>query len=140
AVDQFDLAREVKFETYGIALIRGAILEMLREQDWVPRSIRDRAKHVERAFVAREISLGRPPTDHEIADELGVNLDQYHQMLSESGRTTVVSLDELLIGGDDGDGVMLGDALADGTSNTPGSVEKSERCHRLTAAVEKLPP
>jgi RNA polymerase sigma factor FliA len=140
AVDQFDLAREVKFETYGIALIRGAILEMLREQDWVPRSIRDRVKSVERAVVNRELELGRPPTDHEIAQHLDLSLDQYHHLLSETGRTTVVSLDELLIGSDDGDGVPLGDALADQTSNTSAAVEKTERHRRLAGAVVKLPP
>ncbi len=140
AVDQFDLAREVKFETYGIALIRGAILEMLREQDWVPRSIRDRVKTVERAMAARELELGRPATDNEIAESLGLELDQYHQMLSETGRTTVVSLDELLMGGDDGDGVPLSDALADQRVSTVGSVEKGERRRRLVAAIAKLPP
>lgn len=140
AVDQFDLSREVKFETYGIALIRGAILEMLREQDWVPRSIRDRVKSVERAMASREQALGRPATDVEIAEELGMTLDAYHHMLGETGRTTVVSLDEILIGADDGDGVHLGDALADQTSNTMASVEKTERRHRLEEAIERLPP
>jgi RNA polymerase sigma factor FliA len=140
AVDQFDLSREVKFETYGIALIRGAVLEMLREQDWVPRSIRDRSKGVERAMVALEMEYGRPPADNEIAERLELSLDQYHQVLSETGRTTIVSLDELLVGSDDGDGVPLGDALADDSCDTRRSVERSERARRLAAAIEKLPP
>src|SRR2546425_502407 len=67
AVDQFDATRAVKFETYAIALIRGAILEMLREEDWVPRSVRERVKVLERAFLSLETSLGRPPTEHEVA-------------------------------------------------------------------------
>src|SRR2546421_12032780 len=62
AVDQFDTNRQVKFETYAIALIRGAILEMLREEDWVPRSVRERVKMLERAFLALETTLGRPPS------------------------------------------------------------------------------
>jgi len=140
AVDQFDLSRDVKFETYGIALIRGAVLEMLREQDWVPRSIRDRVKSVERAMASCELSLGRPATDHEIADALSLSLDQYHRLLSETGRTTVVSLDEILIGSDDGDGVHLGDALADASSDTCSSVEIKERHRRLAMATDKLPP
>lgn len=140
AVDQFDLSRDVKFETYGIALIRGAVLEMLREQDWVPRSIRDRVKSVERAMASCELNLGRPATDHEIAASMDLSLDQYHKLLSETGRTTVVSLDEILIGSDEGDGVHLGDALADATSDTCSSVELKERYRRLTDAIDRLPP
>src|SRR2546430_15981372 len=59
AVDQFDTTRQVKFETYAIALIRGAILEMLREDDWVPRSVRERRKRLERAYMQLEVKLGR---------------------------------------------------------------------------------
>lgn len=140
AVDQFDLSREVKFETYGIALIRGAVLEMLREQDWVPRSIRDRVKSIDRAIAACELRLGRPATDEEIAEEMGITLDEYHRYLSETGRTIVVSLDEILIGGDDGDGVHLGDALADTTADTSAAVQRSEQFRRLTAAIDRLPP
>ncbi|HOK55308.1 MAG TPA: sigma-70 family RNA polymerase sigma factor, partial [Armatimonadota bacterium] len=60
AIDQFDTSRNVKFETYAIALIRGAILEMLREEDWVPRSIRERVKTLERTYLELEGRLGRP--------------------------------------------------------------------------------
>src|SRR5262245_55974339 len=67
AVDQFDTNRQVKFETYAIALIRGAILEMLREEDWVPRSVRERVKNLERTYLAMETALGRPPTEAEVA-------------------------------------------------------------------------
>lgn len=140
AVDQFDVNRGVKFETYAIALIRGAILEMMRDQDWVPRSVRDHIKTIDRALVACELELGRPPADQEIAVRLEVTLDQYHRLLSETGRTTIVSLDEILIGSDDGDGVHLGDALADHSCNTIGSVERLERRQRLASAIGKLPP
>lgn len=140
AVDQFDMARGVKFETYAIALIRGAILEMMRDQDWVPRSIRDHIKTIDRAMAACELELGRPPADEEIATRLAVSLDQYHKMLSETGRTSIVSLDEMLIGSDDGDGVHLSDALADSTCNTIHSVERAERRQRLAAAIRHLPP
>src|SRR5947208_10063541 len=73
AVDQFDAGRQVKFETYAIALIRGAILEMLREEDWVPRSVRERVKLLERTFQALDIRMRRPPTEHEVATELGMS-------------------------------------------------------------------
>src|SRR5512142_2693676 len=67
AVDQFDTKRQVKFETYAIALIRGAILEMLREEDWVPRSVRERVKQLEKTYLSLETALGRPATDEEVS-------------------------------------------------------------------------
>src|SRR5512143_762344 len=73
AVDQFDASRQVKFETYAIALIRGAILEMLREEDWVPRSVRDRVKLLERTYLQLEVEIGRPPSEAEVASRLGMS-------------------------------------------------------------------
>src|SRR5919112_2721168 len=67
AVDQFDPGRQVKFETYAIALIRGAILESLREEDWVPRSVRERAKTLERTFFHLEVTHGAPATEQQVA-------------------------------------------------------------------------
>src|SRR5205823_8867424 len=95
AVDQFDPGRAVKFETYAIALIRGAILELLRGEDWAPRSARDRIKGLERAYAAVEQRLGRPGTDEEIAEELGVDLDSFHRTLSEVGQASVLPLHDL---------------------------------------------
>lgn len=140
AVDQFDLNRQVKFETYGIALIRGAILEMLRDQDWVPRSVRDRVKAIDRAVAARETMLGRPATDSEIAAELGIDLDVYHRLLGEIGRTGLVSLDDIVLGADDGEGVTLREALPDERNNTLRTVVIAERARRLVQAVDRLPP
>src|SRR5512142_1009163 len=100
AVDQFDTNRQVKFETYAIALIRGAILEMLREEDWVPRSIRDRTKLLERTFQALEGRLGRPATENEMAQELDLTLDGYYKLLSDAARSSLLSLDEILVGGE----------------------------------------
>jgi RNA polymerase sigma factor for flagellar operon FliA len=140
AVDQFDVNRQVKFETYGIALIRGAILEMLRDQDWVPRSVRDRVKAIDRAMAARETLLGRPPTDAEIAAELGIDVDVYHRLLGEVGRTGLVSLDDIVLGSDEGEGVTLREALPDDRNNTLRAVEIAERARRLAQAVDRLPP
>src|SRR5256884_1300299 len=87
AVDQFDIGRQVKFETYAIALIRGAILEMLREEDWVPRSVRERVKALERTYLAMETHLGRPPSEHEVARELNINIEEFNRLLVDTGRT-----------------------------------------------------
>src|ERR1051325_9966258 len=83
AVDQFDATREVKFETYAIALIRGAILELLRGEDWAPRSVRDKIKLLERTYSEVERRLGRPGSDEEVAQTLGGTVDALHKMLSE---------------------------------------------------------
>src|SRR5579862_3035288 len=98
AVDQFDTNRQVKFETYAIALIRGAILEMLREEDWVPRSVRERVKLLERTYLQMETALGRPPSEHEVARELNMNLEEFNKLLLDTGRTNLLSLYDVLIG------------------------------------------
>src|ERR1017187_9037439 len=73
SVDQFDPSRDVKFETYAIALIRGAILEMLRDEDWVPRSIREKLKLLDRTMMALETKFGRPPSEHEVAETMAIS-------------------------------------------------------------------
>ena len=77
AIQKFDLGRAIKFETYAIALIRGAILEMLREEDWVPRSVRDNVKALERTYYQLEVKLGRPATEEEVATEMGLTEAEY---------------------------------------------------------------
>jgi len=140
AVDQFDFSREVKFETYAIALIRGAILELLRGEDWAPRSVRDRIKQLERAYAEVESRLGRPGTDHEVASFLGIEVDQLHQTLSDVGQATVLSLDDLLFSSEPDGTLRLGDTLEDHHSDTSGAVEVRERKHALGQAIDRLPP
>src|SRR5262245_21970683 len=105
AVDQFDPGRRIKFETYAIALIRGAILELLRNADWAPRSARERIKELGRAYARVEARLGRPGSEEEVAAELGIPVEALYDQLTEAGRASVQSLDHLLLGGDtDGGG------------------------------------
>src|SRR5215472_8614945 len=113
AVDQFDTNRQVKFETYAIALIRGAILEMLREEDWVPRSVRERVKLLERTYLQLETALGRPPSEHEVARELNMNLEEFNKLLVDTGRTNLLSLDDVLIGSEGSEKLHLADVLSD---------------------------
>jgi len=91
AVDQYDLTRDVKFETYAIALIRGAVLEMLREEDWVPRSIREKLRALDRTTTSLESELGRSPNEHEIAERMGVPAQQVSELIVRTSRTTVHS-------------------------------------------------
>ena len=142
AVDPFDPGRQVKFETYAIALIRGAILESLREEDWVPRSVRERAKSLERTLFQLEIELGKPATEQQVAEHLGISTDELAKTLSDTSRTAVVSLDDMLLGSGGGDGegrLHLGDVLTDDSANPVADVELRERIRQLGAAIDRLP-
>src|SRR5246500_5035375 len=96
AIEKFDPGRDIKFETYAISRIRGAIIDELRAIDWIPRSVRARARGVERAIGKLENDLRRPPTDGELAKELGVSVDDLQEMLNQINLVSVVALDELL--------------------------------------------
>ncbi len=139
AVDQFDFARQVKFETYAIALIRGAILEMLREEDWVPRSVRDNVKALERTYYKLEVSLGRPATEEEVAAEMGLTEAELLKLLVNTSRANVLSLDDMLLGSSDGDSISRGDVLPDENANVAADAEASAMKESLTAGIDRLP-
>ena len=139
AVDQFDPSRKVKFETYAIALIRGAILESLREEDWVPRSVRERAKLLERTFFELEIRLGVAPTEMQVAEELGVSIEELIRMMADTGRGTVLSLDDLILGSEGTEKLHLADVIPDDSVNPMLSVEIRERIRQLGIAIDRLP-
>lgn len=139
AVDQFDSSRQVKFETYAIALIRGAILEMLREEDWLPRSVRERVKSLERTYIQLEMQLGRPATEDEVSASLGISIDDLHSTLTEASRSTLLSLDDIIINVDGNDQIHLGD-LVDSNSATPSEeIEAREATRLLGKAIDRLP-
>jgi RNA polymerase sigma factor FliA len=139
AVDQFDPGRQVKFETYAIALIRGAILESLREEDWVPRSVRERAKTLERGFFELEVKLGVPPSEAQVAEHLGVTPEELSRMMSETGRGAVLSLDDLILGGEGSERLHLSDVIPDAARNPVSDVELRERIRQLGVAIDRLP-
>jgi RNA polymerase sigma factor for flagellar operon FliA len=95
AIERFDPNRDIKFETYAIARIKGSIIDELRAMDWVPRSVRSRARDIERAIGELERKLHRAPTDEEIAEKLGVSTDDLNDNLKEIGRSSIAALDEL---------------------------------------------
>jgi len=97
ALESFDATRDVKFETYATHKIRGAILDDLREQDWVPRSIRQKAKTVKNAYVELEKEIGRTPYDSEVAAHLNLKPAEFEELLSEIAPTSIVSLNEVII-------------------------------------------
>src|SRR6187401_3667716 len=95
AIERYDPGREIKFETFAMARIRGAIIDELRSLDWVPRSVRTRARQIERAIAALEKELHRAPTDEEIAKKLGLTDEELDDSLLEISRSSVGALDEL---------------------------------------------
>ena len=96
AVDTFELERGLKFETYAGHKIRGAILDELRALDWVPRTVRQKARELQKVFVKLENRLGRSPYDSEVCDELGIDMEEYGELLAEVTPVTITSLDEAL--------------------------------------------
>ena len=94
AIDKFDPNKGVKFETYASLRIRGAIIDNIRELDWVPRSLRQKGKDLEKAFSELEFELGRPPTDEETAEKLGLSMKEYNKFVSDASVSTLISLEE----------------------------------------------
>ncbi|HVL38629.1 MAG TPA: FliA/WhiG family RNA polymerase sigma factor [Fimbriimonadaceae bacterium] len=139
SVDQFDPTRDVKFETYAIALIRGAILEMLRDEDWVPRSIREKLKALDRAMMSLETKNGRPPTDYELAEHLGISQSEVSELMVRMGRTNIYSLDDILPTTDGDDHIHFVELIVDENSNPAGEIEGREIRRILALGVDKLP-
>src|SRR5436190_18873460 len=127
AIEKFDLARAIKFETYAISRIKGAIIDELRAIDWIPRSVRYKAREVEKAYAALEGRLHRTPSESEVAGELGIGLDELHQIFSQVSFVNVVALDELLnVSGDRGDKLSLVDTLEDTKAEDPVAAFETE--------------
>lgn len=94
AIEKYDPTRDNKFKTYAEFRIRGAILDELRSQDWVPRSVRDKAKMLDRTMVKLEANLGRQATDEEICEHLGITIDEFHDLVNQVRPVSLLSIDE----------------------------------------------
>jgi RNA polymerase sigma factor FliA len=139
AIDRFDPERAVKFETYAIPRIKGAIIDELRAIDWVPRSVRTKARAVEQAIAALEASLLRTPTDAELADELSVSERELHETLRQMSFVGVAALDEVFnVGGDRTERATLGDTIADSTAGPVALFEDKESKEILAHAISQL--
>lgn len=141
AIDRYDPERGIKFETYAIARIKGAILDELRSLDWVPRSVRARAREIEQAYVVLENRLRRPPTDAEVAAQIGVSERELQNIFTQLSYTSVVSFDELWTANGDADDrphvyATLKDESADDPVTTFEAIELKEI---LAQAIEHLP-
>jgi len=135
ALHKFEPGRGNKFETYAIPRIKGAIIDELRAMDWVPRSVRFKAREIEKAHADLESMLKRQPTEKEMAERLGVSLRELHDVVSQIAFVSVLALDELVsVGTDRGEQGSLLDTLADkGLDPRPGG--ESQETRGLPAAV-----
>jgi RNA polymerase sigma factor for flagellar operon FliA len=141
AIERFDLSRDIKFETYAITRIKGAIIDALRALDWVPRSVRARAREIEKAHAKLEHQLHRAPTDEEMARALDITLEEFQESLIKISNSTVVALDELwAVSDSSGDSVSLLDTLQDPNAPDPEALlAQSELKDRLADAIAALP-
>jgi RNA polymerase sigma factor for flagellar operon FliA len=139
AIDKFEPERGFKFETYAIARVKGAIIDELRSIDWVPRSVRAKARSLEKAYTTLEAKLHRAPTDAEIAEELDMTDAQLQQAFGQISFIGLVALDETLSGGDRGESMSLGDTVADANPGPMAVYEVEEMRHILADAINGMP-
>jgi RNA polymerase sigma factor for flagellar operon FliA len=143
AIEKFEPERAIKFETYAISRIRGAIIDELRALDWIPRSVRQKARAVERAYATLEAHLRRSPSEPEVAAEMGIATEELHAIFGQLSLANVVALDELLNPPGDGAGgerPSLLDTLEDTGADDPVQVVEERELRRLLArAVNTLP-
>jgi len=139
ALEKFDPGRGNKFETYAIPRIKGAIIDELRAMDWVPRSVRFKAREIEKAYSDLESLHKRGPTEKEVAARLGVTLRELHEVINQISFVQVLQLDEILsVGSDRGEQVSLLDTLADRGTDPTTALEGEETRGLLAAAINSL--
>jgi RNA polymerase sigma factor for flagellar operon FliA len=139
AIEKYDPTRDNKFKTYAEFRIRGAILDELRSQDWVPRSVRDKAKKIERTYSELEQRFGRTVDDQEMSEAMGMTLDEYFEMVSKVKGVTLLSIDEMT-GPGHTDRKSLIECLENGNSKNPFTQLKSKGVRDvLMANIDELP-
>jgi RNA polymerase sigma factor FliA len=140
AVERFDPGRAVKFETYAVARIKGSIIDELRSLDWVPRSVRARAREIERKSAQLEAKLQRAPTDEELAGALGMELDEFQAAIGQISNSSIVALDEMWSLSSGGEPLSLIDTIGDSKlSNPEDLLQVSELRETLADAIARLP-
>jgi len=143
AIERFDPDREIKFETFAVARVKGAIIDELRSLDWVPRSVRARARDVEKAHAELEAQLQRAPTDDEMAAKLHITTEEFNDSLLEIANSSVLALDDLWTFADpegSGGAISVLDTIHDPNAIDPETeAQASELKDRLADAIESLP-
>jgi len=140
AVERYDPARGVKFETYAYCRIRGAVMDMLREMDWVPRSVRAKEADLREICSQLEASLGRPPTDDEVAEQLGLTAAEFADLIQDVGQWAMVSFEDTLTACAGEEELALSEVIEDEQAISPQSyAEQQDQRRILAGAIEELP-
>ena len=137
AIGKYDPNRNNKFKTYAEFRVRGAILDTLRAQDWTPRSIRDKAKRIDRVFKELEQKLSRVPTEKEVASNLNVTLEEYHKMLDQTKEVNVISIDESSVFNSNDKSSML--KILEDNHSSLSHVSKKDVKKLIKSAINELP-
>ena len=139
AIERFEPDRNLRFETYAIPRIKGAIIDELRSIDWVPRSVRTKARAVEQAVTHLEATLRRTPNDSEVAAEMELTIGDFHKALRKISTVGMMALDEVLRGGERSERSTLGETLPDGSRGPVDMLEAKESKEALVSAVDGMP-
>ena len=141
AIERYEPEREIKFETFAVSRIKGAIIDELRSLDWVPRSVRARAREIEKAHASLENDLQRSPTEEELAKKLDIDLEELRDALLEIANSSILALDDLWTVADPGGGqISLLDTIHDPHAVDPQQeIDATELKNRLADAIESLP-
>ncbi|MGL4562484.1 MAG: RNA polymerase sigma factor WhiG [Brevinema sp.] len=143
AIDKFDLNRDIKFKTYAVTRIRGAIFDELRNLDWLPRSVRQKAKEIERTISQLELKLGRSAKDNEIAEAMKITIEEFHQLLLRVGTNALISMDENWFMNDssnDNSPMSMEETLESASGISPESLaERTEIKKMIAQAIADLP-
>lgn len=140
AIGKFNPERGIKFKTYAMTRIRGSIFDELRSIDWIPRSIRQKAKQIEQIIADLENKLGRTVEDEEIAKELGVSSGEFQSLLNKLSGTSMISLNDIWYLGDESDEMSILETLeAPDSMNPDVLIEKEEIKDYIIDAIRKLP-
>jgi len=141
AIDKYDPDKNCKFKTYAEFRIKGAILDQLRSLDWVPRSVRQKSRRLERAYGEVEQRLGRSASDEEVADSLGLQIDKFHELMNQVRGISLVNLEEIRGGGQDGERHgSFADIVEDVHSENPfASLKLAEQRNVVADTIGTLP-
>jgi len=140
AIEKYDTEKNVKFKTYAVTRIRGAIFDELRLIDWVPRSVRQKTREVETTISSLEAQLGRTASDQEIASAMGLDESEYLKVIQKISGTSIISLNDLWYSGDENDKVSIGDSIESPSSLNPDVMVVNDEIRRVIVdAINELP-
>jgi len=140
AIEKYDPAKNVKFKTYAVTRIRGAIFDELRSIDWVPRSVRQKTKEIEETVVHLESKLGRTANDSEIAKAMNISEDEFQKAMIKISGTSVLSLNDVWYAGGDSDKISIGESIESPLSMNPDQIVEKEEVKRvIISAINDLP-